>query len=72
MGGETVTISKMSYLSVEAGLERKSFNLDGAKSDTYMPLSVGRGPAFVLLERFGLRESEGSRPRFIYDAAGEA
>jgi formate hydrogenlyase transcriptional activator len=49
LGGETVTISKMTDLPPEAGRDRESFRTYGAKSNVLVPLSVGEGPVFGLL-----------------------
>ena len=49
LGGETITISKMSDLPAEAGRDRESFDLYGTRSVVVVPLSVGRGRVFGLL-----------------------
>ncbi|MFT5730481.1 MAG: formate hydrogenlyase transcriptional activator [Desulforhopalus sp.] len=49
ISGETVTISKMDDLPKEAVRDRESFELYGAKSGVYVPLSIGQGPVFGVL-----------------------
>jgi formate hydrogenlyase transcriptional activator len=49
LGGETVTISKMTDLPPEAGRDRESFRAYNTKSGVYIPLSVGEGSVFGLL-----------------------
>ncbi|MGA9236992.1 MAG: sigma 54-interacting transcriptional regulator, partial [Desulfobacterales bacterium] len=56
LGGETITISKMSDLPAEAGRDRKSFGLYGTRSVVVVPLSVGRRGVFGLLTFSVLRE----------------
>jgi formate hydrogenlyase transcriptional activator len=56
LGGETVTISKMTDLPPETGRDRESFGLYGTKSGVYVPLSVGEGPVFGLLAFAVMRE----------------
>jgi hypothetical protein len=64
LGGETVTISKMTDLPPEAGHDRESFGLYGGKSGVYVPLSVGEGPVFGLLT-FALIREERSWPETV-------
>ncbi len=47
--GETIVITKMTDLPVEAERDRESFRIYGAKSGCYVPLSVGQGPVFGAL-----------------------
>jgi formate hydrogenlyase transcriptional activator len=61
LGGETVTISKMTDLPPEAGRDRESFRGFGTKSGVYVPLSVGEGPVFGLLG-FGVTHEERGWP----------
>jgi formate hydrogenlyase transcriptional activator len=49
LGGETVTISKMTDLPPEADRDRESFCAYNTKSGVYIPLSVGEGSVFGLL-----------------------
>ena len=49
IAGETIVITKMTDLPVEAERDRESFRLYGAKSGCYVPLSVGQGPVFGAL-----------------------
>ena len=49
LGGETITISKMSDLPAEADCDRESFDRYGTSSVVVVPLSVGRGHVFGLL-----------------------
>ncbi len=49
LGGETLTITKMSDLPAEAVRDRESFDHFGTQSVVAVPLSVGRGKAFGLL-----------------------
>ena len=49
LDGETVTISKMTDLPPEAGLDRENFLAYSAKSAVLVPLSVGKGLVFGLL-----------------------
>ncbi|MGA9263447.1 MAG: sigma 54-interacting transcriptional regulator [Desulfobacterales bacterium] len=56
LGGETITISKMSDLPAEAGRDRESFGLYGTRSVVVVPLSVGRRGVFGLLTFSVLRE----------------
>ncbi len=58
MRGETVTISKMTDLPVEAERDRETFSLYESKSGAYVPLSVGRGPVFGLLTFAAIREEK--------------
>jgi formate hydrogenlyase transcriptional activator len=59
LGGETVTISKMTDLPPEADRDWESFGLYGGKSGVYVPLSVGGGPVFGLLTFAVMREERG-------------
>jgi formate hydrogenlyase transcriptional activator len=56
MGGETLTITKMSDLPPEAGRDRESYGLYGTKSVVVVPLSVGGGPPFGVLTFAVMRE----------------
>ena len=56
LGGETVTISKMTDLPPEAGRDRESFRAYGSKSAVFVPLSMGEGPVFGLLGFAVVRE----------------
>ena len=56
LGGETITISKMTDLPAEAGRDRESFGLYGTRSVVVVPLSVGRGKVFGLLTFSVMRE----------------
>jgi len=56
LGGETVTITKMSDLPPEAARDRESYGLYGTKSVVVVPLSVGGGPPFGLLTFAVMRE----------------
>ena len=49
LGGETLVISKMAELPVDAGRDRESYRLYGTKSTVLVPLSIGRGKVFGLL-----------------------
>ena len=49
IAGETIVITKMTDLPVEAERDRESFRHYGAKSGCYVPLSVGQGPVFGAL-----------------------
>jgi formate hydrogenlyase transcriptional activator len=64
LGGEAVTISKMTDLPPETGRDRKSFGLYGTKSGVYVPLSVGEGPVFGLLT-FAVMHEEKSWPETV-------
>jgi formate hydrogenlyase transcriptional activator len=56
LGGEVVTISKISDLPPEAGRDRENFRVYGTKSAVCVPLSVGGGPVFGLLSFAMTRE----------------
>ena len=56
LGGETITISKMTDLPAEAGRDRETFGLYGTKSVVVVPLSVGRRNVFGLLTFAVMRE----------------
>jgi formate hydrogenlyase transcriptional activator len=64
LGGETVTISKMSDLPPEAGRDRESYGLYGTKSTVIVPLSVGGGPIFGLLS-FAVTREERDWPETV-------
>jgi DNA-binding NtrC family response regulator len=64
MAGQTVTITKMSDLPLEAGHDRESFGLYGAKSVVVVPLSVGGGPPFGLLT-FSVTREERDWPETV-------
>ena len=49
LGGETVTISRMTDLPPEADRDRETFGAYSAKSGVYVPLSVGEAPVFGLM-----------------------
>ncbi len=49
LGGETITISKMTDLPEEAGSDRETFGLCGSRSVVIAPLAVGRRGVFGLL-----------------------
>jgi len=49
LGGETVTISKVSQLPPEASRDQESYRAYATKSTVQVPLSVGGGPVFGLL-----------------------
>jgi formate hydrogenlyase transcriptional activator len=49
LGGETVTISKLTDLPPEAELDLENYRLYGTKSNVLVPLTVGGGPVFGLL-----------------------
>jgi transcriptional regulator with GAF, ATPase, and Fis domain len=56
MAGETVTISTVSELPVEAERDRQNLILYGSKSGVFVPLSVGRGQIFGVLTFATMRE----------------
>jgi formate hydrogenlyase transcriptional activator len=56
LGGETITISKMTDLPAEAGRDRETFGLYGTRSVVVVPLSVGRRNVFGLLSFAVMRE----------------
>lgn len=56
LGGETLTITKMSDLPPEAGRDQESYGLYGTESVVVVPLSVGGGPPFGLLTFSVMRE----------------
>ncbi|HIJ41731.1 MAG TPA: PAS domain-containing protein [Deltaproteobacteria bacterium] len=56
LGGEVVSISKISDLPPEASRDRETFLLYGAKSNVVFPLSVGKGAVFGLLSFAVIRE----------------
>ena len=49
LGGETVTISKLTDLPPEADRDAENFRLYDTKSNVLLPLSVGEGPVLGLL-----------------------
>jgi formate hydrogenlyase transcriptional activator len=49
LGGETITISKMTDLPAEAARDRETFGLYGTRSVVVAPLAVGRRGVFGLL-----------------------
>jgi formate hydrogenlyase transcriptional activator len=49
LGGETVTISKLTDLPPEAEIDLENYRLYGTKSNVLVPLSVGEKPVFGLL-----------------------
>lgn len=49
LGGETITISKMTDLPAEAGRDQETFGLYGTRSVVVVPLAVGMGRVFGLL-----------------------
>ncbi len=56
LGGETITISKMTDLPAEAARDRETFGLYGTRSVVVAPLSVGRKGVFGLLTFAVMRE----------------
>jgi len=56
LAGETITMTKMSDLPLEAGRDRESHRLYGTKSNVLVPLSVGGGRPFGLLTFAVMRE----------------
>jgi formate hydrogenlyase transcriptional activator len=56
LGGETVTISKMTDLPPEAARDRQGFRAYGAKSNVSVPLSVAESPVFGVLTFAVMRE----------------
>jgi formate hydrogenlyase transcriptional activator len=56
LGGEVVTISKISDLPPEASRDRENFRVYGTKSAVCVPLSVGGGSVFGLLSFAMTRE----------------
>jgi formate hydrogenlyase transcriptional activator len=64
LGGETVTVSKMTELPPEAGCDRGNYRTYGTKSGVYVPLSIGEGPVFGLLT-FAVTRKERSWPETI-------
>ena len=65
MAGETVTVSKMTDLPAEANRDRESFNLYGAKSGVYVPLSVGQGSVFGVLTFATMHEERNWTERVV-------
>ena len=65
LGGETVTISKMTDLPPEAGLDLENYHMYGTKSTVLVPLSVGGGPVFGLLSFAVLREERSWTERTV-------
>jgi formate hydrogenlyase transcriptional activator len=56
LGGETITITKLTDLPAEAGRDRESFGLYDVRSVVVVPLSVGRKGVFGLLTFSVMRE----------------
>jgi len=56
LGGETITISKMTDLPAEAGRDQETFSLYGTRSVVVLPLSVGRRNVIGLLSFAVMRE----------------
>ena len=56
LGGETVTISKLTDLPPEAEIDLENYRLYGTKSNVLVPLSVGGGPVFGVLTFAVMRE----------------
>ncbi len=56
LGGETITISKMTDLPAEAGRDRETFGLYGTRSVVVAPLAVGTRGVFGLLTFAVMRE----------------
>ena len=56
LGGETITISKLTDLPAEAGRDRENFGLYDVRSVVVVPLSVGRKGVFGLLTFSVMRE----------------
>jgi formate hydrogenlyase transcriptional activator len=56
LGGETITISKMTDLPAAAVRDRESFSLYGTRSVVVVPLSVGRRNVFGILTFAVMRE----------------
>jgi PAS domain S-box-containing protein len=64
LGGETLTISKMSELPAEAGRDRESYRLYGTRSTVVVPLSVGKGKVFGSLT-FAVTRGERDWPETV-------
>jgi formate hydrogenlyase transcriptional activator len=64
MGGETLSISKMTELPAEADRDREEFGLYGTKSGVFVPLSVGKGPVLGLLT-FAVTRDERDWPKRV-------
>jgi formate hydrogenlyase transcriptional activator len=64
LSDETITISKMTDLPSEAGLDRESFRAYGAKSNVLVPLSAGEGPVVGVLT-FAVTREERSWPETV-------
>jgi len=64
LGGETLSISKMTELPAEANRDREVFGLYGTKSGVFVPLSVGKGPVFGLLT-FAVTRDERDWPKRV-------
>jgi formate hydrogenlyase transcriptional activator len=64
LGGETITISKMSDLPAEAGRDREGFDLYGTKAVVVARLSVGREQVFGLLT-FAVTREERNWPETV-------
>jgi PAS domain S-box-containing protein len=64
LSGETLAISKMAELPIEAGRDRENFALYGTKSGVYVPLSVGKGRVFGVLG-FAVTREERDWPKRV-------
>ena len=64
LGGEMVTIKKMSDLPPEAGRDRENFHAFGTKSVVVVPLSVGGESPFGLLT-FSVMQEERDWPESV-------
>jgi transcriptional regulator with GAF, ATPase, and Fis domain len=58
LDGETITISKLAHLPAEAGRDRESFILYGARSVVVVPLTVEKGNVVGLLTFTVMREEK--------------
>jgi transcriptional regulator with GAF, ATPase, and Fis domain len=56
LGGETVAISKLTDLPLQASQDMETYCKYGTKSNVLVPLSVGNGPVFGLLSFALIRE----------------
>ena len=65
LGGETLSISKMTELPAEAGRDREVFGLYGTKSSVFVPLSVGKGPVLGVLTFAVTRDERGWPKRVV-------
>ena len=64
LGGETIAISNITELPVEADRDRVVFSRYGTKSGVYVPLSVGKGPVLGLLT-FAVTRDERDWPKRV-------